>query len=100
MRPLQKIKGVKIFDKAHNNAIQESLTLLLRIERSQLQSFDNISATPRELLPPKKLYAKVNEIKPFGRPLKRWRNYINDLCWKHLGLRPRKMLHVLADSEV
>ena len=54
MRFLRKIKSVTMFDIHRSTAIRESLdieSLLLRIERSQLQWFGHVSRMPHERLP-------------------------------------------------
>ena len=58
MRFLRRIEGVTLFNKVRSSEIQKSLNiepLLLRIERSQLRWFGNVSRMPQERLP-KQLY--------------------------------------------
>ena len=71
MRFFQKIRGVTMFRKVRNTAIQESLnikSLPLRIEKSQLEWFGHVSKMLQERLPRQTLYAKVNVKRPAGRP--------------------------------
>ena len=63
MRFLQNIKEVTMFDKVCYTAIRESLnivSLLLRIEKSQLKWFGHVSRMPQERLPKQTFYAKVH----------------------------------------
>ena len=79
---LRKIKGVTMFDKYRNSAICEYLnieSLLLRIERSQLRWFGNVSRMPHERLPKQTFYAKMSWKRPVGRPRTRWLDYVEDL---------------------
>ena len=103
MRFFRKIKGVTMFDKHHNTAIRESLnseSLLFRIERSQLRWFGHVSRMPQERLSKQTLYAEVSGKRPVGRPRTRWLDYIENLGWNSLGLRPSKMKSVLVDREM
>ena len=74
--------------------------LLLRIERSQLRWFGHVSRMPQERLPKQALHAKANGRRPVGRPRTRWTDYIEDLGWNRLGLRPSEMMEVMEDCEV
>ena len=68
---VQKMKGVTMFDKLRNTAIQESLnteSLLLRIEISQLQLFGHASRMPQKRLPKQILFAEVSGKRAVGRP--------------------------------
>ena len=47
-----------------------------------------------------RLYAKANGRRPVGRPRTRWTDYIEDLGWNRLGLRPSEMMEVMEDREV
>ena len=46
------------------------------------------------------LHAKANGRRPVGRPRTRWTDYIEDLGWNRLGLRPSEMMDVMEDREV
>ena len=55
---------------------------------------------PQERLPKQALHAKANGRRPVGRPRTRWTDYIVDLGWSCLGLRPSEMVEVMEDCEV
>ena len=58
-----------MFDKLCNTAIRESLNselLLLRIERSKLRWFGDVSVMPQEQLSKQALYAEVSGKRPAG----------------------------------
>ena len=55
---------------------------------------------PQKRLPKHALLAKANGGSPVGRPRTRWTNYIKDLEWNCLGLRPSEMMEVMEDREV
>ena len=55
---------------------------------------------PQERLPKQALHAKSNGRRPVGRPRTRWTDYIEDLEWNRLGLRPSEMMEVMKDREV
>ena len=55
---------------------------------------------PSGKLPKQALHAKANGRRPVGRPRIRWTDYIEDLGWNRLGLRPSKMMEVMEDREV
>ena len=55
---------------------------------------------PQERLLKQALLAKANGRRPVGRPRIRWTDYIVDLGWNRLGLRPREMMEVMEDREV
>ena len=102
LHPLS-IKGVTLFNKVRSSEIRKSLNiepLLLRIERSQLRWFGNVSRMPQERLPKQALLAKANGRRPVGRPRTRWTDYIKDLGWNRLGLHPSEMMEVMEDREV
>ena len=103
MRFLRRIEGVTLFNKVRSSEIRKSLNiepLLLRIKRSQLRWFGHVSRMPQERLPKQALHAKANGRRPVGRPRTRWTDYIEDLGWNRLGLRPSEMMEVMEDREV
>ena len=103
MRFLQRIEGVTLFNKVRSSEIRKSLNiepLLLRIERSQLRWFVRVSRMPQERLSKQTLLAKANWRRPVGRPRTRWTDYIEDLRWNRLGLRPSKMMEVMENREI
>ena len=107
MRFLRRIEGVILFNfliiKVGGSETRKSLNiepLLLRIERPQLRWFGHVSRMPQERLPKQALLAKANGRRPVGRPRTRWTDYIEDLGWNHLGLRPSEMMKVMEDCEV
>ena len=55
---------------------------------------------PQERLPKQALLAKANGRRPVGRPRTRWTDYIEDLGWNRLGLRPSEMMEAMEDLEV
>ena len=88
---LRRIEEVTLFSKVRSSEIRKSLNiepLLLRIERSQLRWFGHVSRMPQERLPKQALLAKASGTRPVGRPRTRWTDYIEDLGWNRLGLRP------------
>ena len=98
MRILRRIEGVTLFNKVRSSEIRKSLNiepLLLRIERSQLRWFGHVSRMPQERLPKQALLAKENGRRPVGRPRTGWTDYIKDLGWNRLGLRPSEMMEVM-----
>ena len=100
---LRRIEGVTLFNKVRNSEIRKSLNikpLLLQIEKSQLRRFGHVSRMPQERLPKQALLAKANGRRPVGRPKTRWTNYIEDLGWNRLGLRPNEMMDVMENREV
>ena len=103
MRFLQRIEGVTMFNKVRSSEIRKSFNiepLLLRIERSQLRWFGHVSRMPQERLPKQALRAKANGRRPVGRFRTRWTDYIEDLGWNRLGLRPSEMMDMMEDREV
>ena len=103
MRFLRRIEGVTLFNKVRSSEIQKSPNsepLLLQIERSQLIWFGHVSRMPQERLPKQALHAKANGRRPVGRPRTRWTDYIENLGWNRLGLRPSEMMEVMEDREV
>ena len=71
MRFLQKIKGVVMFDKVCNTAIQAPLyiaSLLVQIKRFQLRLFGQVSRMPQEWLPKPTSYVEVSRKRPVGQP--------------------------------
>ena len=103
MRFLRRIEGVALFNKVRSFEIRKSLNiepLLLRIERSQRRWFGHVSRMPQESLPKQALLAKANGRRPVGRRRTRWTDYIEDLGWNRLGLRPSKMVEVMEDRVV
>ena len=55
---------------------------------------------PQERLPKQALLAKANGRRPVGRPRTKWTDYVEDLGWNRLGLRPSEMMEVMEDREV
>ena len=98
MRFLRRIEGVTLFNKMRSSEIRKSLNiepLLLRIKRSQLRWFGHVSRMPKQAL-----LAKANGRRPVGRLRTRWTDYIEDLGWNRLGLRPSEMMEVMEDRKV
>ena len=107
MRPkwgfYEESKELPLLNKVRSSEIRKSLNiepLLLRIERSQLRWFGHVSRMPQERLPKQALHAKANGRRPVERPRTRWTDYIEDLGWNRLGLRPSKMMEVMEDRKV
>ena len=99
MRFLRRIERVTLFNKMRSSEIQKSLNiepLLLRIERSQLRWFGHVSRMPQERIPIQALLVKAKGRRPVGRPRTRWTDYIEDLGWNRLGLRPSEMMEVIS----
>ena len=55
---------------------------------------------PQERLPKQVLLARETGKRPVGRPRTRWQNYVEDLGWNRLGLRPSEMKEVVEDRDV
>ena len=55
---------------------------------------------PQERLSKQALLAKANGGRPVGRPRTIWTDYVEDLGWIRLGLRPSEMIKVMEDCEV
>ena len=103
MRFLRRIEEVTLFNKVRSSETRKSLnieSLLLRTERSQLRWFGHVSRMSQERLPQQALLAKENGRRPVGQPRTRWTDYIEDLGWNRLGLRPCKMMEVMEYREV
>ena len=103
MRFLRRIEGVALFNNVRSSEIRKSLNiepLLLQIARSQLRWFGHVSRMRQERLPKQALLAKANGRRPVGRPRTIWTDYIEDLGWSRLGLRPSEMMKVMGDREV
>ena len=103
MRILRRFEGVALFNKERSSEIRKSLNiepLLFRTERSQLKWLGHVSRMPQERLPKQALLAKANGRRPVGRLRTRWTDYIEDLGWNRLGLRPSEMMEVMEDREV
>ena len=99
----EKIEGVTLFYKVRSSEIRKSVNiepLLLRIKRSQLRWFGHVRRMRQERLPKQALLAKANLRRLVGRPKTRWTNYIEDLGWNRLGLRPSEMMNVVENCEV
>ena len=100
---LRRIEEVRLFNKVRSSEIRKSLNiepLLFRIERSQLRWFGHVSRMPQERLPKQALLAKANGKRLVGRPRTRWTDYIEDLGWNRLGLRPSEMMEGMEHREV
>ena len=103
MRFLRRIEGVTLLDKVRSSEIRKSLNvdpLLLRIERSQLRWYGHVSRMSQERIPKQVLLARMVGRRPIGRPRTRWLDYIQNLGWDRLGLRPNEMKEVVVDREV
>ena len=103
MRFLRRIEGVTLFSKERSSEIRKSLNiepLLLQIERYQLRWFGHVSRMPQERLPKQALLAKANGRRPVEQPKTRCTDYIENLGWNRLGLRPSEMMEVMEDREV
>ena len=53
-----------------------------------------------ERLPKQASHAKANGRRPVGQPRTKRTDYIEDLGWNRLGLRPSEMMEVMEDREV
>ena len=105
MRFLRRIEGVTLFNKVAYVALRfknllTSSRYFFEFEKSQLRWFGHVSRMPQERLPKQALLAKANGRRPIGRPRTRWTDYIEDLGWNRLGLRPSEMMDVMEDREV
>ena len=103
VRFLRRIEGVTLFDKKRSSKIRKSLNvepLLLRVERSQLRWFGHVSRMPQERLPKQSLLARMRGKRPVGRPRTRWQDYIENIAWNRLGMRPSEAKEVVEDRKV
>ena len=93
MRFLRRISGLTLLDKVKNADICKSLkikSLLLRLKRSQLRWYGNVTRMSQERTAP------IGG-RPRGRPRTRWRNYVEDLSWSPLG-NPAERLSLVAND--
>jgi len=73
---------------------------LLRIERSQLRWFGNVSRISQERLARQVLLATHRGKQPRGLPRTRWRDYISGLAWSCLGVGRGDLSEIAVDREV
>ena len=94
---LRRISGLTLLDKVKSADIRESLNieaLLLRLERSQLRWYVHVTRMSQEGTA-KKLLCST----PIGRPRTRWRDYVEDLSWSHLGIPAEHLSFVAEDRD-
>ncbi|TWW60988.1 hypothetical protein D4764_05G0010780 [Takifugu flavidus] len=75
---LRRVAGLSIRDRVRSSAIREELgvePLLLSAERNQIR-------------------------RPLGRPRTRWRDYVSQLVWEHLGISPDVLEELAREREV
>ena len=74
--------------------------LLLRLERSQLRWFGHLVRMPLERLPREVLEARPTGRRPRGRPMTRWRDYIDSLALDRLRIPQEEVANVAREREV
>ena len=97
---LRRISGLILLDKVKSADIRDSLNieaLLLRPERSQLRWYGHVTRMSQERTAKKLLCSTPIDRRPRGRPRNRWRDYVKDLSWSHLGI-PAEHLSFLAED--
>ena len=72
---------------------------LLRIERSQLRWFGNVSRISQERLARQVLLATHRGKQPRGLPRTRWCDYISYLAWSRLGVERAELSEIAVDRE-
>ena len=92
MRFLRRIEGVTLFNKVRSSKFENLLTSSRYFSELKDLSLDGLAML--------NLHAKANGRRPVGRPGTRWIDYIEDLGWNRLGLRPSEMMEVMEDREV
>jgi exonuclease III len=89
MRFLRRVAGVRLLDRVRSSAIRESLgiePLLLRIERSQLRWLGHVLRMPPERLVKQVLLSNPIGTRPRGRPRRRWKDHVSQICSERLSL--------------
>ena len=89
MRFLRRVAGVTLLDRVRNTAIREDLgvePLLLRIERSQLRWLGHVLRMPPERLVKQVLLSNPVGTRPRGRPRRRWKDQVSQICSERLSL--------------
>jgi len=99
---LRKVQGVTLRDKVHRSEIRKAQNIkpLLRIERSQLRWFGNVSRISQKRLARQVLLATPTRKQPRGLPSTRWRDYISDFPWSRLGVGRGDLSGIAVDREV
>ncbi|KAL7836057.1 hypothetical protein SRHO_G00284040 [Serrasalmus rhombeus] len=100
---LRRVAGLSLRDRVRSSVIREGLgvePLLLHVERSQLRWFGHLVRMPPGRLPWEVSQASPLGRRPRGRPRTRWRDYIAQLAWEHLGIPPRELVEVAGEREV
>lgn len=100
---LRRVVGVSLRDRLRSSVIREELgvePLLICVERSQLRWFGHLVR-----MPPGRLLREVFQAcpagrRPRGRPRTRWRDYISNLAWEHLGIPQSELVNVAREREV
>ena len=86
---LRAVVGVSRLDRVRNSAVREELQiepLLLWLERSQLRYYGHVMRMSDDRLARRTLLAQPSQRRPRGRPRKRWKDYILDLCRSRLNI--------------
>ncbi|KAK9541149.1 hypothetical protein VZT92_001216 [Zoarces viviparus] len=100
---LRRVAGLSLRDRVRSSVIRGELgvePLLLRVERSQLRWFGHLIRMPPGRLPLEVFQARSTGKRPRGRPRTRWRDYISQLAWEHLGIPQNELEHVAGEREV
>jgi len=100
---LRRAHDVTLRDKVRSCEIRRALNLeplLLRIERAQIYWFGHVSRMPQERLARHVQLAKPTEKRFRGHPRPRWGDYISDLAWSRIGVKPAELSEIAVDREV
>ena len=99
---LGNVKGLSLLDKFKSTDIHQSLNikpLLLDIKLSQLRWYGHVTQMSNERREKQLMDALPSSKRPRGRPLTRWRNYVEDLAWSRLEISPAKLPLVAGDRD-
>ena len=100
---LRRVAGLPFRDRVRSSVIREELgvdPLLLRVERSQMRWFGHLVRMPPGRLPGEVFRARPTGRRPWGRPRTRWRDYVSQLAWEHLGIPREELDEVAGEREV
>nr|XP_049577496.1 glycine receptor subunit alpha-3 isoform X1 [Syngnathus scovelli] len=100
---LRRMSGLSLRDRVRSSVIRERLgveSLLLHVERSQMRWLGHLIRMPPGRLPGEVFRACPAGRRPRGRPRTRWRDYVSQLAWEHLGIPRDELDEVAGEREV
>jgi len=99
---LRRVQGVTLCDKMHRFEIRKARNVkpLLRIERSQLRWFGNVSRISQERLARQVFLATSTGKQPRGLPRTRWCDYISIFPCFRLGVDRGELSEIAVDREI